>query len=120
MFQITDSASKQFKQASQELGEPELSLRIAARTTPDQGIMYKLGFDSSKEGDVTYDINGISVLVDQESDKLVDSMIIDYRMYHDQEQFVFVNPNDSTQCKDEGEGSQCDPNKSACKSCMGG
>jgi len=117
LFQISDSASKQFKAASQAMDGSAANLRIAAKKTPNQGIVYNMGFDDPKEEDVKYDINGISVIVDKETDVLVDKMVIDYREYHNQEQFVFINPNDS--CQTETGESKCDASKPECQGCMG-
>jgi iron-sulfur cluster assembly protein len=116
VFQITDSASKQFKHSANLINETDPILRIAAKMTPEQGILYKMGFDTPNEDDVSYNINDISFVVDKESDKLIDGMIIDYRELSDQEQFVFVNPNDKTQC--DSNSKVCDSNDPSCQGCL--
>lgn len=119
MFEITDSAAKQFEASANAIGDKNLSLRITARKSPLQAEMkYNLGFDNPKDDDEKLDINGIKVLVDPDSVKNVKSMVIDFREYEGIEQFVFINPNEKKDaCETSPDG--CDPEgNSECKSCM--
>ena len=118
MFEITDSAANQFKMSVTSIGDDSLSLRIAAKKSSTSGMIYNMGFDSPKEGDQTYTINGVKVIVDESSVDNVKEMIIDFRDFEGQEQFVFVNPNDKKEsCETSPSG--CDPEGNpSCKSCM--
>lgn len=119
MFEITDSAAKQFLASAKTVGDDSLSLRIAAKKSPSQAEMiYQMGFDHPKDDDASYDINGIKVVVDPLSVDNVKAMIIDFCEFEGQEQFVFINPNDKKNgCETSPSG--CDPEgNTSCKSCQ--
>jgi iron-sulfur cluster assembly protein len=118
MFEITDSAAKQFQASANTVGEENLSLRITARKSPlGAEMQYNLGFDNPRDDDETFTINGIEVIVDTSSVENVKDMIIDFRDFEGQEQFVFINPNDKKDaCETSPDG--CNPEgNSSCKSC---
>lgn len=77
-----------------------------------------MGFDTQKDNDVSFTSNGVSVVVDPDSIANVEAMIIDFRDYEGQEQFVFINPNDKEEnC--EASPSGCDPEGNpTCRSCL--
>ncbi len=79
-----------------------------------------MGFDKPKADDVSCKINGIDVIVDPGSVKLVETMIIDFREFEGQEQFIFINPNDKKEnCETSPSG--CDPDENhSCRSCKEG
>jgi iron-sulfur cluster assembly protein len=119
MFEITDSAVKQFLASAKTIGDDGLSLRIAARKSPMQTeMLYQMGFDHPKDDDVSYTINGIKVVIDSASVENVKAMIIDFRELDGLEQFVFINPNDKkNSCETSPSG--CDPEgNTSCKSCQ--
>ena len=94
MFEISDLAAGQIKLSEQQLNDEDLRLRISARKTEDIKISYKMGFDNFYDSDIQFEINGIKVVFDQDTEKLVKGMLIDYRKLDGQEQLVFLNPND--------------------------
>jgi iron-sulfur cluster assembly protein len=94
MFEISDLAAGQIKLSEQQLNDEDLRLRISARKTEDNKISYKMGFDNFYDSDIQFEINGIKVVFDQDTEKLVKGMLIDYRKLDGQEQLVFLNPND--------------------------
>ena len=117
MFEITDSAAKQFQASVKEIGDDSLSLRITAKKSSVTGMVYNMGFDKPKDEDVTFSSKGVDVIVGPTSVENVESMIIDFREFEGQEQFVFFNPNDQ---KDSCESSPsgCDPEGNpSCTSC---
>lgn len=118
MFEITDSAAKQFKASAKAMGDDSLPLRVAARKPAAGGMIYNLGFDEARENDIADTINGIDVVVDPSSAEIIKTMIIDFREYEGQEQFVFINPNDTKDsCETSPDG--CDPDGNpTCKSCL--
>jgi len=93
MFLITDKAIRQFKLSLEATGDTTLSLRISARRS-EQGIVYKMGFDKAQKNDFTFGIDELSVIVDPESILNVQAMVVDFRLFEGQEQFVFINPED--------------------------
>lgn len=94
MFEITENAVTQIKLSQEKLGEDNLRLRISARYSPEYGIAYKMGFDDAYETDVKLEINGIKVVFDRDSEKMIKGMKIDYRELDGHMQIVFENPND--------------------------
>ncbi len=118
MFEITDNAAKQFQAAADSIGDDSLSLRLSARKSEQSGMIYNMGFDKLKNDDVSHVINGIEVIVDPDSAINIENMIVDFRDFEGQEQFVFVNPNDKKDnCETSPSG--CDPEgNSSCRSCM--
>ncbi len=118
MFEITDSAAQQFKMSVTSTDDDSLLLRITAKKSSTSGMIYNMGFDQPKEGDQTCTINDVDIIVDAETVDNVKEMIIDFRDFEGQEQFVFVNPNDKTDSCDTSP-SGCDPDGNpSCKSCM--
>lgn len=118
MFEITDSAAKQFQASAKSIGDNSLSLRVTARKSPlGAEMQYNLGYDNPKENDEKVMINGINVIIDPDSVDNVKAMIIDFRDFEGQEQFVFINPNDKKDtCDTSTDG--CDPEANpSCKSC---
>lgn len=118
MFLITDSAAEQFKNALAALGDDNLGLRINAKKSPSGEMTYNMGFDLPKEADTTCEISGINVILDSDSVENTENMVIDFRDFEGQEQFVFLNPNDSKDsCETSPDG--CDPDGNpTCRSCM--
>ncbi len=118
MFVITDSAAKQFQASAQAVGDGALSLRVSASRAEGERIQYKMGFDEPGKNDISAKINGIGVVVDPASAEIVRTMVIDFREFEGQEQFVFLNPNDSAEsCETSPSG--CDPDGNpACTNCL--
>jgi iron-sulfur cluster assembly protein len=119
MFEITDSAAKQFIASANTIGDKNLSLRVSARKSALGAKMdYNLGFDNPNDDDEKLKINGIEVIVDPDSINNIKSMIIDFREFEGVDQFVFINPNDKKDACESSPGG-CDPEgNSTCKSCM--
>lgn len=94
MFEISDLAANQFKISQEQVKDENLRLRISARVNEEKRISYKMGFDDAFDSDIKLDINNIKIVIDEDTEKLVKGMLIDYRKLDDQEQIVFLNPND--------------------------
>ncbi len=120
MFDITEKATKQFQASAESVADNSLALRIFAQKNPKEGMIYNMGFDEPKDDDVACTINGVNFIVDPDSVDNVKSMLIDYRDFYGQEQFVFINPNDKKEsCETSPSG--CDPkDNTSCKSCTEG
>ena len=95
MFEISNRAAEQLKLSLEQLKDDELALRISARRTPAGEVDYKVGFDDPLDSDTAVTINGINVVIDEDSQKIVEGMVIDFTNFEGQEQFVFLNPNDT-------------------------
>jgi len=97
MITITPAAAAQIK-ISAEQGKTEgMSLRIAATRNEDNSIHYGMGFDESKEGDVTIAADDIEIIVSASSAELLNNATIDFvELEPEKFQFIFLNPNDPT------------------------
>ena len=95
MIKITPAAAAQIK-LSADQGKAEcMSLRIAATRNDDNSIHYGMGFDDSKEDDVTVTAVDIEVIVSAASAELLKDTTIDFvELEPDKFQFIFMNPND--------------------------
>ncbi len=114
MFAITDKAVKQFQLSANAIGDETLSLRVSATRSAQQGIIYRMGFDKPNKEDISCIISGINVIVDKVSAQNVPAMIIVFRAFEGQEQFVFLNPNE---VKEDLETSVAGCNPEAHQSC---
>jgi len=94
MFVITDSAAQQFRASAKAIDDEELSLRISAKKTASGEVIYNMGFDKPMADDVKFTINDLNVIVGPESAPNVVAMVVDYREFDGQQQFVFLNPSD--------------------------
>lgn len=56
------------------------------------GVSYILGFDSQKDGDLVYEVDGIPVVIDPKHSMYVMGMEIDWHEDENQRGFVFNNP----------------------------
>ena len=95
MITVTPAAAEQISFSAKQSNSESMSLRIAARITPDETIDYILGFDTPKDEDMKFSSEGIDILVDPEHAELLNGMTIDYVQLEDGEHnFIFQNPND--------------------------
>ena len=94
MFRITERATAQIKLSREKLGEDALRLRISARYSPKHGIDYKVGFDDVYETDIKLEVDGIEIVYDRDTEKMIEGMVVDYREFDGRMQIVFENPND--------------------------
>lgn len=94
MFVITDSAAQQFRASAEAIDDESLSLRISAKKTANGEVTYNMGFDKPRADDIKCKVNDFNVIIGPESAPNVVAMVVDYREFDGQQQFVFLNPND--------------------------
>ncbi len=95
MLTVTDNALKQIQIAKKESNAETMALRIAARFTNDKHIEYTMGFDEQKESDEVVKINDILIIVDKNSQGLLEDATMDYVEYEPENfKFIFLNPLD--------------------------
>ena len=92
---ITSTAAAAILQVMQSESVPEgFALRVGIRGAGIgcAGHTYVLGFDSKKENDLEYEVDGIPVLIDKGHSMYVLGMEIDWHEDEQQKGFVFNNP----------------------------
>jgi len=76
-----------------------VGLRLGVRTSGCSGMAYKLEFaDAVNPDDVTFECNGVRVVVDPKSLPYVDGTELDFAREGLNEGFKFRNPNVKDQC----------------------
>lgn len=95
MIIITPAAAAQIKLSAEQGKTEGMSLRIAASRNDDNSIHYGMGFDDSKEDDVTVPADDIEIIVSASSAELLRDTTIDFvELEPNKFQFIFMNPND--------------------------
>ncbi len=95
MIKITPAAAAQIKLSADQGKTEGMSLRIAASRNDDNSIHYGMGFDDSKEDDITVSSEDIEVIVSATSAELLKDTTVDFvELEPDKFQFIFMNPND--------------------------
>jgi len=95
MFTVTENAVKQILAAKKQSDAEDLLLRVAARFTDDRSIEYTMGFDEQKENDEAVKFDDLVVVIDQNSQGLLEDCILDYVEFEpEQFKFIFLNPLD--------------------------
>ncbi len=95
MITVTPAAAEQIKLSADQGKAEGMSLRIAATLNKDKSIHYGMGFDDSKEDDITVTTEDIEIIVSASCAKLLNNTQIDFvELEPDKFQFIFINPND--------------------------
>jgi iron-sulfur cluster assembly protein len=97
---ISDKAVRQFQNIMNDNGIPEgYSLRITVEGSKNEGITYRLGFDSiPKDTDILIIQSGLNILIDPDSAPLLNGTSIDFNEEGCCGGFVFNNPNAQNKC----------------------
>jgi Fe-S cluster assembly iron-binding protein IscA len=101
MITINKKAAEEIKIHLVNPENRELMIRFAVEQT-EEGFDYLMGFDELQQGDINLESNGIKYLVAYEQKELLKGTIIDFDEINKEEgyQFIFSNPNDKNQSKD--------------------
>lgn len=95
MMTITPEAAKQIQVSAQHSQAQGLPLRIAAERKADGHFHYQMGFDEVQQvGDVVFAQEGVSVIIDAVSARLLKGAWLDFVDLEGRLEFVFMNPND--------------------------
>jgi len=96
---LTASASKEFKKLMSQSGfNPVNKLRFGVKGGGCSGLSYILGFDELKEGDETFEVDGIPCIMNKSHGIYLYGMEIDWLEGLDNRGFTFNNPNASSSC----------------------
>ncbi len=78
MLTLTPEAASQIREAAARSGAAEAALRVAARRETDGSIVYGMGFDEPREGDMPLDVDGIQLLIAPPSQALLQATRLDF------------------------------------------
>ena len=96
--QLTDRAADHVKRYIEKRGKG-YGLRLGVKTTGCSGLAYKLEFaDDVKPEDVTFESNGVRVLIDPKSLAYLDGTELDFVREGLNEGFKFHNPREKDRC----------------------
>ena len=95
---MTEAASGRVRSFLDNRGKG-LGLRVGIKTTGCSGMAYVLEFvDELNEGDSTFDIDGVTLVVDAKSLVFIDGTELDFQKEGLNEGFKFNNPNIKGEC----------------------
>ena len=96
---MTEGAIRQIKKLmEQEDFDATQKLRVGVKGGGCSGMSYILGFDHSTEKDKTFEIEGISCILNAAHEMYVYGMEVDWQDGLNNRGFTFKNPNASTTC----------------------
>ena len=95
---VTESAATRVKNYLSKRGKG-LGLRVSVKETGCSGFAYVLDYaDDLNEDDVVFEDNGIKVIVDQSSLRVIDGTQVDFVNEGLNQMFKFRNPNVAGEC----------------------
>lgn len=95
MISVTEEAAKQIKLSARKGKAEGMPLRIAASRNDDNSIHYGMGFDDSKEDDISITSEDVEIVVSPVSAELLKDTVLDFvELEPGKHQFIFMNPND--------------------------
>ncbi|PRO65524.1 HesB/IscA family protein [Alkalicoccus urumqiensis] len=98
MITITETAAEQIKQMMKE-DEEAVYMRVGVQGGGCTGLSYGMGFDSAVHEDDTHlTVNGIDLVVDNESKPMLDGVTIDFKQNMMGGGFTLDNPNAIANC----------------------
>ena len=93
MITITQAAAERIRQSAAETGVETPILRVAARLASDGAVEFGMGFDQSRPGDATAEVEGVYVVVAPPSRELLEGVVLDFAEVEPGEhRFVFARP----------------------------
>ena len=91
MLTLTPEAASQIREAAARSGAADAALRVAARRETDGSIVYGMGFDEAREGDMPLEVEGIQVLIAPPSQALLQATRLDFvELEPGQFTFIFI------------------------------
>lgn len=99
MITISELASEKIKEMLEQEASPDLFLRIGVKEGGCSGFSYGMGFDDEQqENDQTLSAQGLKIVVDSDSVKYLNGLVIDYKESAMGGGFTIENPNASATC----------------------
>ena len=96
---ITDRAAAEVRKIAANKQVPaDYGLRVGVKGGGCSGMSYVLGYDKRREHDLTFEENGVTVLMDRRQGLYLLGATVDYHDGLDARGFVFENPNATQTC----------------------
>jgi len=95
---VTKKAAAEINKLMKAEKEKKAGLRIEIVPGGCSGFQYNMDFSNKEKGDKEIDSNGVKVLVDAESFKMLKGAIVDYIKNEQGEGFNIMNPNIGSTC----------------------
>ncbi len=98
MITVTPQAAEQIRESARQGKLEGVPLRVAVTRLEDGSLHYGLGFDEQqRQGDKTFESEGIDIVVAPPSMDLLEGAVIDYVELEGKMEIIFINPNDPAQ-----------------------
>jgi len=99
MFTVTELAAKEIQTLINQHNNPQLALRVRVLAGGCSGYSYDLAFDDQAQAnDLVFETNGVKVMIDDRSFKVLDGTQLDYVDTMLGRGFTFNNPNAKSTC----------------------
>src|SRR5262245_32068181 len=99
MFTVSEVAAKEITTLISQYNNPQLGLRVRVLAGGCSGYSYDLAFDDQVQtNDLVFDSNGVKVMIDDRSFKVLDGTQLDYVDTMLGRGFTFNNPNAKSTC----------------------
>jgi len=99
MITISEAAVSQINKMMEEQEEEVKYLRVGVKGGGCSGLSYGMGFETEiSEDDVTFEQNGLQVVIDKESAPILKGLKIDYKQNMMSGGFTIDNPNAIATC----------------------
>lgn len=96
---LTPRALEEVKNILREKNVPtEYGLRVGVQGGGCSGLSYLLGFDKAKEQDETFDLDGVTLIMDKKHAMYVMGMEVDFQDGLNARGFTFNNPQAKSTC----------------------
>ncbi len=95
MIKLTPAAAEQIRLSAKQGNSENMPLRIAASKNSDDSFHYGMGFDESKDDDISITVDNIGIIVSPISAEILKNTTLDFvELEPGKKQFIFMNPND--------------------------
>lgn len=98
MVTLTPLAVSEVKRILEKQPNPALGLRLGVKGGGCSGLSYAMGFDTQRDGDNVFEIEGLKVIVDPKSYLYLDNTTVDFQDALEGRGFKFINPNAQKSC----------------------
>ena len=95
MMTLTPEAAQQIRDSAKQGNMQGMPLRVAVTRMENGEFHYALGFDdTSREGDNSFQSEGIDIVVAPQSMDMLNGTVIDFVEIDGKKEVIFINPND--------------------------